>query len=182
MIGLRRLFAGTAVVLIAGCVTLTPMQKDRVAEVQAFADATSAHYKMFRVGVVIEADNNLGIGARYRSAHLFLNVRMLGSPSLTAIVAHELAHYVLVHDLRPLAASTAELQRAQEVRELDANAKAVEILMHVQRMTEREAVQTMVNYLTGAQRAQDRGGARAFGHRAMTEEIADILERFPNSR
>jgi Zn-dependent peptidase ImmA (M78 family) len=178
----RLLLVGTATVLMAGCVTLTPMQKDRLAEVQAFADATSAHYKMFRVGVVVEVDNNLGIGAYYRLAHLYLNVRMLDSPNLTAIVAHELAHYVLVHDLPPGGASTAEVLRAQEGRELEANAKAVEILMNVHRMTEREAVQTMVKYLTAAQHAQDRGGARASGHRAMTAEIADLLELFPNSR
>ena len=178
----RLLLVGIAVVLVSGCATLTPMQKDSLAAVQAFADATSAHYKMARVRVVIEADNNLGIGARYQLAHLYLNVRVLGSPNLTAIVAHELAHYVLVHDLRPVGTSTAELLRAQERRELDANAKAVEILMRVQRMTEREAVQTMVKYLTAAQHAQDRGSARASGHRAMTAEIADLLDLFPNSR
>jgi hypothetical protein len=178
----RLLLIGTVVVLIVGCVTLTPMQRDRLAEVQAFADATSVHYKMFRVGVVVEADNNLGIGARYRLAHLYLNVRMLGSPNLTAVVAHELAHYLLVHDLPPVGTSTAEFLRAQQRRELDANAKAVEILMQVQGMTEREAVQTMVKYLTAAQHAEDRGGARASGHPPMTAEIAELLDLFPNSR
>ena len=87
-------------------------------------------------------------------------------------MAHELAHYILGHDMPVAGASMGEFQRAQELRELDANAKAVEILMRVKGMTEREAVQMIVAHLTGAQRAEDRGGTRARGHRAPTEEIA----------
>jgi hypothetical protein len=47
--------------------------------------------------------------------------------------AHELGHYVLGHDsVIQQASSQAEYQRVQERRELDANAKAVEILVRVQ--------------------------------------------------
>ena len=175
----RLLLVATVGLVLTGCVTLTPQQKDTIAEVQGFADATTAHYEVPRVRIVVEPATNLGIGARYRLAHLYLNVRVLGSRGLTAIAAHELAHYVLGHDIPMAGASMGEFQRAQELRELDANAKAVEILMLVKGLTEREAVQTMVNHLTGAQRAEDRGGARAWGHRAPTQEIADLLQRFP---
>jgi hypothetical protein len=178
----RLLLAGTFVILVAGCVTLTPMQRDAVAEVQAFADATSTHYKMSRVGVVVESSTNLNIGAHYRLGHLYINVESLGSVHLTALVAHELAHYVLAHDTPPAGSSMADSQQAQELRELDANGKAVEILMQVKGKTERQAVQTFVSFLTAAQRAQDRGAARPWGHRAPIGEIADLLERFPNSR
>lgn len=165
-----------------GCVTLTPQQQDTVAEVHLFADATAVAYDLPRIRVTIEPATNLGIGGRYRQGNFYLNVRMLGSSSLTAIVAHELAHYVLGHDMPVSVASMAELQRAQELRELDANAKAVEILMRVKGMTRTEAVQTIVAHLRDAQRIIDRGGAIPFGHRPPTEEITDLLARFQDSR
>ena len=176
------LFAAAVALVVTGCVTLTPQQQNIVAEIQGFADATAAHYQVSRVGIVIEPATNLGIGARYQRGHCYVNVRMLGSRALTVIVAHELAHYVLGHDIPVAGASMGEFQRAQELRELDANAKAVEILTRVKGMTQREAVQLIVSYLTGAQRIQDSGGARAWGHRAPIEEIADLLGRFPDSR
>src|SRR5712691_5131191 len=168
-------------VAVGSCVSLTPQQQDKVAEVERFADATAAAYKLSRIRVAIEPATNLGIGGRYHQGNFYLNERMLGSRSLTAVVAHELAHYVLGHDTR-LQGSSMEVQRAQELRELDANAKAVEILMRVKEMTQREAVQTIVTHLRGAGRLQDRGGALAPGHRPAAEEIADLLARFPDSR
>ncbi len=169
-------------VAVGSCVSLTPQQQDKVAEVERFADATAAAYKLSRIRVAIEPATNLGIGGRYHQGNFYLNERMLGSRSLTAVVAHELAHYVLGHDTRVQGASMSEFQRAQELRELDANAKAVEILMRVKQMTQREAVQTIVTHLRGAGRLQDRGGARAWGHRPPAEEIEDLLARFPDSR
>jgi hypothetical protein len=178
----RGFLAPALVLVVAGCTSLTPQQHDRVVEVQQFADATAAYYKMFRVGVVVEPATNLGIGARYRQGNFYLNVRMLGSRNLMAVVAHELAHYVLSHDMPVAGASTTEFLRAQEFRELEANAKAVEILVRVKGMSERDAVQMMINHLRGAQSLQERGGALAPGHRPPAEEIADLLARYPGSR
>jgi hypothetical protein len=176
----RPLVVAAAVALVVtGCLTLTPAQQSIVAEQQAFADATAARYRAARVRLVVEGETNLGIGARYRLGHVYLNVGMLDSLTLTAIMAHELAHYVLGHDIPVTGASTAERQLAQELRELDANATAVEILMRVKGLSEREAVMLIVAYLAGAQRFEDRGGARAWGHRAPAEEIADLVRRYP---
>lgn len=166
----------------AGCVTLTPPQEERAAEIRRFADATAAAYDLSRIRLTIEPATNLGIGARYRQGNFYVNVRMLDSPNLLAIAAHELAHYVLGHEGLLRVASQAEWQRAQEERELDANAKAVEILMRARGMGQREAVQLMIEYLQAAQRVVDRGGPIASGHRAPSEEIADLLARFPDSR
>jgi hypothetical protein len=174
--------AAAVALVVAGCLTLTPVQQGIVAEQQAFADATAAGYRVARVRIVVEGETNLGIGARYRLGHVYLNVRVLGSLTLTAVMAHELAHYVLGHDIPVTGASRAEQQQAQELRELDANATAVEILMRVKGLSEREAVQVMVTHLVAAQRFEDRGGARAWGHRAPSEEIADLLRRYPAAR
>lgn len=165
--------------VVAGCVTLTPQQQGRVAEVQGFADATAAAYSVPRIRVTVEQSTNLGIGARYRQGNVFLNVQTLNSAHWVAMMAHELAHYVLGHDSPVSGASTAEFQKAQELRELDANAKGVEILVRVKAMSQSQAVRTMILLLRSAQSAQARGGANAPGHRPMAEEIADLLVRFP---
>jgi Zn-dependent peptidase ImmA (M78 family) len=169
--------------LAAGCVTLTPPQQARVAEVQRFADATADAYGVSRIRLTIEPANNLGLGARYRQGNFYLNVGMLGSAHLEAIVAHELGHYLLGHDtLASGVVTQADWQRAQEELELDANAKAVEILVRARGLTRAEAVQVMVRFLQTAQRAIDAGGALAPGHRQPAAEIADLLARFPDAR
>ena len=61
------------------------------------------------IRLTIEPATNLGIGGRYRQGNFYLNETQLNSGGLTALVAHELAHYVLGHDgLLSGAASTAE--------------------------------------------------------------------------
>ena len=66
-----------------------------------------------------------------------------------AVVAHELAHYVLDHDTPLPGDSSEEMKRAYQERELDANAKAVEILARVDGMSEARALKTIYAYLLG---------------------------------
>jgi IrrE N-terminal-like domain len=105
---------------------------------------------------------------------------MLDSPGLTKLVAHELGHYVLGHDsIIPQAVSQAEWERAQQQRELDANAKAVEILVRAQGLSETAALQMVVDALRRAQDAQTRGAPLTPGHLPASAELADLLARFP---
>ena len=163
-----------------GCVSLTPRQKDTLTDVQQFADATAKAYGLMRIPVSVQPGTNLGIGGTYRQGNFYLNANTLDSGHLTALVAHELGHYVLGHEPTS-GVSMAELLKAQEVRELDANAQAVEILVRARGMTQAQAVRTMVVYLRSAQNAQSRGQPNAPGHRAPSEEIADLLARFPQA-
>jgi hypothetical protein len=71
-----------------------------------FAGATAAAHDLSRIRLTIEPATNLGIGARRRQGDFYVNVRMLDSQNLIAIVAHELAHYVLGHE-GPLRRATA---------------------------------------------------------------------------
>jgi hypothetical protein len=178
---MRRIAAVFAVAVLAGgCVTLTPVQRDAVAEVQRFADATTTAYDLAPIRLTVEPATNLGIGGRYRQGNFYLNETQLGAGGLTALVAHELAHYVLGHDSPPSGAVTmAEMVRVQEVREMDANAKAVEILVRARGLSERQALATIVLFLRAAQAHQGRGNPNAPGHRPPAEEIADLLARFP---
>ncbi|MGH7339931.1 MAG: ImmA/IrrE family metallo-endopeptidase, partial [Candidatus Rokuibacteriota bacterium] len=122
------LIAGALGFAGGGCVSLTPQQTDTLADIQRFADATAAAYGLMRIPVSVQPATNLGIGGSYRQGNFFLNARTLDSGHVTALVAHELGHYVLGHEPTP-GVSMAELLKAQEIRELDANAKAVEILV-----------------------------------------------------
>src|SRR4029450_10965366 len=84
--------------LLAGCVSLTPEQRAKVDEIQSFADRTSRVYDLPGVRISIQSATNLNIGAMYRQGNIFVNVRMLDSPSLTKGSAHGLGHYVLSHE------------------------------------------------------------------------------------
>ena len=69
---------------------------------------------------------------------------------------------------------------AQQIpKELDANAKGVEVLQRVERWSERTAYLVMLDYLRAAARAQRRGGVLAPGHPAACEEVRDLARRFP---
>src|SRR5262245_4299249 len=166
------------VFVVAGCVSLTPAQKDTVTEVQRFADATAAAYGLMRIPVTVQAGTNLGIGGVYRQGNFYVNANMLDSGHLTALVAHELGHYVLGHEPTS-GVSMAEVLRAQEPKELDANAKAVEIMMRVKGMPQAQAVRTMVVFLRSVESAEARGQPITPGHRPSAEEIAELVRRFP---
>ncbi len=169
--------------LLAGCVSLTPQQQDRLTEMQRLADRTTAIYQVPSVRISVQSNTNLNIGGVYRQGNIFLNVRMLDSPSLTKVVAHELAHYLLGHDgLIANAASQAEWQRGQEQKELDANAKAVEILVRAGGLTEPEAVKVVADALRRSADAQTRNNLPLTpGHLPASTELADLLARFPGS-
>lgn len=166
--------------IVAGCVSLTTQQQQRVDEIQRLADRTTAFYGLPSVRISVQSATNLNIGGVYRQGNIFLNVRMLDSPGLTKLVAHELGHYVLGHDsIIRQAVSQAEWERAQQQRELDANAKAVEILVRAQGLSETAALQMVVDALRRAQDAQTRGAPLTPGHLSASAELADLLARFP---
>jgi IrrE N-terminal-like domain len=167
---------------LSGCVTLTPAQEVAVAEVRALADDTARVYGVPRIAVLV-GRNVDGVGGTYRRGLFTVSTPMLGSRYRDSVVAHELAHYVLEHD-RPLAGTLMlDLQREQEARELDANAKAVEILVRVRGYREEQALSLVYDHLLSVDRAvARRTTVIPWGHRPPCDEMIDLVARFPAHR
>ena len=166
-------------VLAAGCFTMTDAQNRSLDEVRVFADETTRVYDLAPIHVLVSHNPESPVGS-YRRGYFAVNQLVLRSEFRDAIVAHELAHYVLGHDA-PLAGATPEarlLERQQ--RELDANAKSVEILTRVRGVPEDQALRLAYSYLLNVHRRLQRSpGEDLLGHRPPCEEIADLLARYP---
>lgn len=165
--------------LLAGCATLTPAQQQSEGEVRALADRTARVYGLLPIHVLVSRNPDDPPGS-YRRGFVSVSAITLTSTFRDAVVAHELAHYVLGHDA-PLPGLTFEdRKRAYQQRELDANAKAVEILMRTADLSEERALRAMHGYLAGVQWALERyPRLNLSGHKGPCEEIADLLSRFP---
>jgi hypothetical protein len=167
------------VVLAAACSTLTPGQDRSLDEVRVFADETARRYGREPIHVLVSHNPDSPVGS-YRRGFFAVNRLVLSSEFRDAIVAHELAHYVLGHDA-PLAGATNDARRRErEQRELDANAKAVEILVWVRQVPEDQALRMVYSYLLNVHRRLLRSpGEDLLGHRPPCDEIADLLGRYP---
>ena len=165
--------------LAAACSTLTPAQDRSLDEVRAFADETTRRYGLPPIHVLVSHNPDSPVGS-YRRGFFAVNRLVLGSEFRDAIVAHELAHYVLGHDA-PLAGDTNNARRREvEQRELDANATSVEILAWVRKVPEDQALRMVYSYLLNVHRRLQRSpGEDLLGHRPPCDEIADLLRRYP---
>ena len=183
VVALRAVALVLLALIFTGCVSLTPQQDQRLEEMRGFADRATALYGKPSIRISVQRATNLNIGAVYRQGNIFVNVRMLDSPNLQKTIAHELGHYILGHDgFITQAVSQAEWQRGQERNELDANAKAVEILMRADGLTEDQAVKIVADALRRSAESQARNNLPLTpGHLPASAELADLLSRFPAS-
>ena len=185
-LGLGRVMAAAALVLLAlvcaSCATLTPEQRTSATEVRAMADRTASVYGLPEIHFLVSRNPQDPPGS-FRHGYFTVSAITLTSPFRDAIVAHELGHYVLGHD-RPLEGSSPEeIERDYQQRELEANAKGVEILVRTAGFGESRALRTMYNYLAGVHWALERYPRMNLrGHKLPCEEIADLLVRFPRQR
>jgi hypothetical protein len=171
-----------ALLACAGCATLTPSQERNAADVRALADTTARVYGLPPIPFLVSHDPD-GPPGSYRRGAFSISAITLESTFRDAIVAHELAHYVLGHDA-PLPGDTDEERRtAYQQRELEANAKSVEILVRAGGMTEERALRTVLAYLDRMRWALEQyPRLNLSGHKPPCEEIADLLARFPRER
>lgn len=170
------------VFLVAGCAGLTPAQQDGAAELRDFIDRVTRAYGVRGVHLLVGHDAE-SIGGTYRHGMITISTPVLFSRYRDSVIAHELGHYLLGHD-RPLRGVTMlEQQQEQEQRELDANVKAVEILVRAQGLPEEQALSKMYDGILAFHRAvSDNRGVVPWGHRLPCHEMADLLARFPSQR
>jgi hypothetical protein len=163
---------------LTGCAALLSEQRRSESEIQAFADETARVYELPKVELLVNEDVP-GTTALYERGRLVVSATLLRSAYRDAVVAHELARYVLRSDAPLRAAGGYERQREHELREMEANAKAVEILMRVKGLGEEQALRATYGLLLAYHRAVQRGVRMLPGHRPPCEEAADLLARFP---
>jgi hypothetical protein len=174
-----RLAGLVGTVALAACSTMTPGQDRSLDEVRAFADETARRYGLQPIHVLVSHDPDSPVGS-YRRGFFAVNRLVLSSEFRDAIVAHELAHYVLGHDAALAGATNDARRREREQRELDANATAVEILVWVRQVPEDQALRMVYSYLLNVHRRLLRSpGEDLLGHRPPCDEIADLLRRYP---
>jgi len=169
-------------VLLAGCATLTPAQEKSAGEVRALAERTARLYGRLPLYLFVSHDPHAPPGS-FRRGYFTVSKITLLSTFRDAIVAHELAHYVLGHDAPLGAGSLDDQERDYQQRELEANAKAVEILTRAAGVGEGAALRIMYDYLAGVQWALERYPRLDLrGHKLPCEEMTDLLARFPRQR
>ena len=167
------------VLLLAGCASLTPAQEHSAAELREFIDGVTRAYDVRPVHLLVGHDAQ-SIGGTYRRGMITVSTPVLFSRYRDSVIAHELGHYLLGHDEPLRGVTMLEQQQEQEQRELDANAKAVEILAWVRAVPEDQALRMVYSYLLNVHRRLLRSpGEDLLGHRPPCDEIADLLGRYP---
>jgi len=112
---------------------------------------------------------------------LFLNRRILRASNRDLVIATALAYEMLRGPGQ--ATSIADRQRERQQMMLDANAKAVDILIQIKGMSEREALDQMYAWLLGMHRAPRASGRPPEpGSVRPCDAIGDLLRRYPASK
>ena len=163
--------------LSGGCASLIPAEHQPLRDAQAFADATTQAYGGTPI-VVFAGPQDPALGAFFKRGRITLNQDLLTSPFLDVLMAHELGHAVLGHEGPVSLKATQFLSQ----RELDANAKAVEILVRIKGKTEAEALRSVLAFLRSVQWAfaSQQDTVLPVGHPPLCVQIDDLLRRFPD--
>jgi hypothetical protein len=138
----RALALGVLLASLAGCAApLTAVQQTRATEAQAFVHDAARVYQTRPMSLHVAScgvSSACTIGGR-----IYVSPKALQRDWFLGLIAHEVAHVVLDHRV-PVTA----------LNEMDANAKAVEILGRVRNVSEVEALALLYGYLAIAQGPQ----------------------------
>jgi len=182
----------TAVVALVACAPHhTPRQGAKLREAQEIADRTTAAYGVPRVKVyTTPLFGAVGV-YRDREGWIMLRPDILDDIDFLSTIAHELGHVTLGHKVLggdicdPARANAQGLWKCVPIRspqgkawlqkmELDANARAIEIMVRVMGMTQAAALRRFAALLVRNANLRPRGG-----HLGGCRELDDLLSRFP---
>ncbi|HKZ04583.1 MAG TPA: hypothetical protein VJU81_03860 [Methylomirabilota bacterium] len=175
----RLIAAALAVTALAGCVSLTPAERESAEEAQRFLDETSRAYGVQRVTLMLGSAGR-GDAATIRAGGLItLNEKFLGDRDVRdKVLAHEMAHLILGHMDRP-----PESRDARERREIEADVQAVEILRRVRGMTEARAFALVTAYALALKKDLDGGGrVDAMGHGHPCLKVEGLIRAYPRQQ
>lgn len=168
---------------VAGCAIVQPQlsepEAQAFAEIRTFAYQIADVYKVRRIWVQVGSVEVFQAAGIYRFGTFYVGPQTLkwSRASWEVLVAHEMAHYLLGHERMDAGIQSIGQWRAiQQQREMDADAKAVEILHRVAGKNEQEAFLAVYCYLD---RGQRRGQALPDGHPPWHEKLADLERRYP---
>jgi hypothetical protein len=169
-----------------------PLSPAEAASLREIRDFVAAAARAYRMAAPLEISVAPWIGspalpqyaatpAVYTGGALYLNRRLLGHPSRDLVVAKSLAYEML---RAPSAAtSLADRERERRLRELDADALVVDILVRVKGWPESQALEATYGWLLAMHRvAAASGQPPRPGGVTPCEEIAALLRRFPAHR
>src|SRR5437762_4982466 len=184
----------TALVALVACApNLTPRQGAKLREAQEIADRTTDTYSVPRVKVHAASlyDRRTAGVYRDREDWIMLRPEVLDDVDFLSAVTHELGHATLGHKLLggdicdpggppvqglwkcvPMGSPQGKLWL--EKMELDANARAIEIMVRVMGMTQSAALRRFAALLVRNANIPARGG-----HLGGCRELDDLLSRFP---
>ena len=176
------------VLSLGACAGLTSQQSERLSEAQEIANETTKLYGVPHVSVFNydRLSPNAAAGYAGHQGWILLSRSALDDTTFAPVLAHELGHATLGHDydVVPNAGgqrlTMADYRKAREQRELDANARAVEIMVRVMKKTEPEAVLMLASYFVDAN--SSRGGLAVglpAGHMHPCDQLRDLAIRFP---
>ena len=147
---------------LAGCAGLTPADEVNLQGAQRLADAAVHAYEVAPVRVELEP----GTGSRYQGGRIVLGRALLTNDSGSAVLAQELAHHVLGHP-------DPTDQRSPQ-RELDANAKSVEVMVRAWGVEEGVAFRLVAAHLRALSALPVMPGRSG-----PCEQLTDLYRRYP---
>jgi hypothetical protein len=188
--------------VILACLTLSPLvataqdagplaadEEASLQQIRDFVRATAQHYRMLaplEISVASWVGNSslpqyASSPAVYTRGGLYLNRRLLRASNRDLVIATALAYEML--RVPSQATSVAERERERARQRLDANARAVDILVQVRGLSEETALEQMYVWLLAIHRTALASARQAPAGVAPTcEAIGDLLGRFPAFR
>lgn len=173
----------------AGAVTLTAEQERDLADLRRLVDETTRIYQRDRIQVRVvswvgskDVTTFAAVGVVYSPVgFLYVAPGVLASRGRDVVIAATLGYHILRAPSR--ARTLAEYERENVQRRLDANAKAVEILVKARGMPERDALERVYQWLYALHRFElGQPGPVPKDRVPACDQIRDLLARFPQQR